>query len=155
MSRVSERKKGRVICSWCDGDMGEAETELDTHGCCLGCLKLALREVDERLAAFGQGQEAGQRARERGRPVVGEVAEFWQEALSESGEGRLDLQGAILAVAAPGFQEMEDYPIERLRGDWRWYVPDLLSEHWGELSLETRLALLVVGQTIVVANEGT
>jgi len=55
---VSEGKKGRVICAWCKGDMGEAETELDTHGCCLGCLKLALREVDERLAAFGQGQAA-------------------------------------------------------------------------------------------------
>ncbi|MCK4299403.1 MAG: hypothetical protein KAX80_07715 [Planctomycetes bacterium] len=61
---MSEGKKGRVICAWCKGDMGQAETELDTHGCCLGCLKLALREVDERLAAFGQGQEAG---RQKGR----------------------------------------------------------------------------------------
>jgi len=44
--------------------MGEAETELDTHGCCLKCLKWALREVDERLAAFEQGREArGQKGR--------------------------------------------------------------------------------------------
>jgi len=60
---VSEGKKGRVICAWCKKDMGEAETELDTHGCCLGCVKLALREVVERLAAFGQGQEGGQSGR--------------------------------------------------------------------------------------------
>ena len=61
---MSEAKRGRVICSWCKGDMGEAETELDTHGCCLKCLKWALREVDERLAAFEQGREArGQKGR--------------------------------------------------------------------------------------------
>lgn len=70
---MSEGKKGRVICAWCKGDMGEAETKLDTHGCCLGCLKLALREVDERLSAFGQGQEAGQRAGKEGRRRVKRV----------------------------------------------------------------------------------
>ena len=59
--------------------MGEAETDLDTHGCCLGCLKLALREVDERLSAFGQGQEAGRRARERGRPRVKRVWRVGEE----------------------------------------------------------------------------
>ena len=58
MSRVSERKKGRVFCAWCDKDMGEAETALHTHGCCLSCLKLALRELDERLSAYEQGREA-------------------------------------------------------------------------------------------------
>ena len=65
MTTVSEGKKGRVICAWCNKDMREAETELDTHGCCLKCLKLALREMDERLSAVGQGQEAGRRSSPR------------------------------------------------------------------------------------------
>jgi len=64
MLRASKQKKGRVICAWCNKDMGEAETALDTHGCCLRCLKLALRELDERLCAYEQGREAG---RQKGR----------------------------------------------------------------------------------------
>jgi len=146
---VSEGKKGRVICAWCKGDMGEAETDLDTHGCCLGCLKLALREVDERLSAFGQGQEAGQRARKEDMARVLEMAEFWREALMECGTGLPNLGASVDAVTEPGFQEMEDLKIEALRGDWRWYVPDLLSEHWEELSMETRLGILVMAQTCI------
>ncbi|MCK4300180.1 MAG: hypothetical protein KAX80_11640, partial [Planctomycetes bacterium] len=42
--------------------------------CCLGCLKLALREVDERLAAFARGRGAGQRARGF---VEREVVRLW------------------------------------------------------------------------------
>ena len=60
---MSEGKKGRVICAWCDGDMGEAETELDTHEICPTCLEVAMREVDEELGAAGQGQEGGQSGR--------------------------------------------------------------------------------------------
>jgi len=67
MSRVSEGKKGRVICAWCKGDMGEAETVLDTHGCCLKCVKSALREVDERLSAHEHAQAVKEFARARGR----------------------------------------------------------------------------------------
>jgi len=70
---VREGKKGRVICAWCKGDMGEAQTELDTHGCCLKCLALALREVDERLAAVGHGLAASRRAREARKPGVKRV----------------------------------------------------------------------------------
>lgn len=155
MSRVSEGKKGRVICAWCKGDMGEAETELDTHGCCLGCLKLALQEVDERLSAFGQGRQALQLTRSGEMVRKGMVAEFWGEAVLEAGDGSLDLEEALEAVDMPKFQEMENLRIDMLRGDWRWYVPDILSEHWEELSLETRLALLVVAQEFAIANEGT
>jgi len=79
---VRQGKKGRVICAGCKGDMGEAETELDTHGCCLKCLELALREVDERLSAFGQGQEAGRRARERRRPRVKRVWRVGEEPVN-------------------------------------------------------------------------
>jgi len=75
MAREGEGKKGRVICAWCGKDLREAETELDSHECCLPCLKLALREVDERLSAFGQGQEAGQRA---SRYVERKVKRVWR-----------------------------------------------------------------------------
>jgi len=152
---VSEGKKGRVICSWCGKDMGEAETELDTHGCCLGCLKLALREVDERLAAVGHGLAAGGRARERGMALEGEVAEFWQEALSQSGRGVVGLDGALGAVTTPRFEEVPALSLTRLAWDWRWYVPEILREHWGELSLETRLGLLVLAQDWAASETST
>lgn len=73
MLRASERKRGRVTCSWCGKDLGEAMAEEDTGGSCLNCVELALREVDERLAALGHGLAAGPPARERGRPAVKRV----------------------------------------------------------------------------------
>lgn len=75
MSSTTGQTGGRVICAWCKRDMGPAQTELDTHGCCLGCLRLALREMDERLSAFAQGQEA------KGQPGRGDPEARRQEAL--------------------------------------------------------------------------
>jgi len=151
MSRVNERKRGRVTCAWCKGDMGEAKTGLDTHGCCLGCLKSALREMDERLSAFGQGQEDAQRARERGRSEVSVSAKLWRGVLSECWPGFLGLEGAIGAVTLPRFEELPDLPILELDKDWRWCVPGILQEHWGELSMEARLAILAMAQLSLTA----
>lgn len=146
---MSEGKKGRVICAWCKGDMGEAETELDTHGCCLRCLKLALREVDERLSAFGQGQEAGGRSVRAEMARVLEMADLWREALIECGSGLPRLGASLDALTEPKFEELPDLPIGTLRFDWRWYVPSTLSDHWAELSMEARLGILVMAQTCI------
>lgn len=62
MLRASKQKKGRVICAWCKRDLGEAETEMDTHGCCLLCLTRERAKLDEMFSAFEQAQEARTRA---------------------------------------------------------------------------------------------
>jgi hypothetical protein len=30
---------GRVICSWCNKDMGPSKTDMDSHGICADCAK--------------------------------------------------------------------------------------------------------------------
>lgn len=146
MSRVPEGKKGRVFCAWCTGDMGEAETELDTHGCCLKCLKLALREMDERLSAFGQGQEAGGRARERRRAGVSEVAEFWGSRIFTGTGGFVKLDAALEMVSKPSFEELATMDLARAQNDWRYYVLWVFRSLWRELALEVRLTILLLTQ---------
>jgi len=55
-------------------------------------------------------------------------------------------------VAQPRFEEIPDVPITRLQGDWRWYVPEILQNHWDELSLEARLGILVMAQDWAAAK---
>lgn len=60
MSSKGQAKRGRVICSWCGNVMGEAKTDMDTHGCCLLCLTRELTRLDEMFAAVELAKEACQ-----------------------------------------------------------------------------------------------
>jgi hypothetical protein len=46
-SFTTREVKGRRVCSWCKADMGEADTEYDTHGICPACLARETAKLDD------------------------------------------------------------------------------------------------------------
>ena len=76
----------------------------------------------------------------------GELAEFWTDQIFVIGKGWVGLDGALEIVREPRFEELETMPRMQRHGDWRWHVPVTLAEHWGELCLEARLAILAIAQ---------